>query len=238
MKKIIILLSLFAKIVFAFNIIYGGVKNPQKPVFCGRDGHIYDITEPDMWQEIVQKAKDVNETFFANLMKKEFNKAFIADNQLPYCKKFKIVKYVPIYTLQRDLYVNGRLLYKKGYNFNILTRLNETMKPLKPLLYFGDLDNNVSKYIGLHLIKKYKHAIFAVLKGNVKQLAYKNPYKIAKASNLLLNKFKINCNSTIAILGNKYIYLIEIPINNFKREDIDKLFNIVNKKYKDFYYEN
>lgn len=234
-KKIVIFI--FFLNLYAFNVIYGGIKNPVKPIFCGREGKMYKITEPDMWEEIVKKAKEVNETYFYSLIRKSINKAFIVNNNLPYCKSFKIVKYEPIYTLQRNIYVNGRLLYKKGYSFNILERLNQTMRSIKPLLYFGSLDNNVSKLIGIKLIKNYKNAIFLVLKGNLKKLAYQNPYKVAKANYNILNKFKITCNSTVAVLGNKYVYLIEIPINRFKKKDFDRLFHIIKIKYKDFYNE-
>ena len=230
-----LILLFFAIHLFAFNVIYGGIKNPTKPIFCGRQGHLYNISEPDMWEEIVKKARDVNETYFYSLIKKAFNKAFIVKENLPICREFKITKFQPIYTVKRDIYANGILLYKKGYKINVLKKLNQIMFSLKPILFFGSLDNNVSKTIGLKLIKKYKQAIFVVTNGNIKKLAYKYPYKVAKANKQLLNKFNANCDATLSLLGYKYVYNITIPINKFKKDDINKLFLIVDKYYKEFY---
>lgn len=234
MKKLFILLIVLLSDVFAFNVVYGGIKNPSQPVFCGREGNLYPITEPDMWKEIVKKAKDVNQTFFYNLMKREFNKAFIVNNNLPYCSKLKVEKFEPIYIVKHNMYVNGRLLYPKGYMFNILQRINQ-LKSIKPLLYFGDLDNNVSKLIGLKLIKKYKTAIFSVLKGNIKKLAYKHPYQVAKADKILINKFHIKCDSTVVIMGNRFIYLINIPVNKLKKKNMETIFSLIGKYYKEYY---
>lgn len=234
MIKKIVVLAFLAKAVFAFNLVYGGLKNPQKPVFCGKAGHLYDITEPDMWKEIVQKAKDVNKTYLYNYARKEINRAFVMDNTLPYCSMLKIRRYEPIFTLKHDLYANGVLLYKKGYSFNILERLN-SMSAQKPLLYFGSLDNNVSKNIGIYLVKKYSKTIFSVLKGNFKKLAYKYPYKVAVSNNRLINQFQVHCNSTVVVLGKKYLYIIEIPVNKLKKSQLKQIYNKIDKLYKEYY---
>jgi hypothetical protein len=234
MKHILFTLILIIN-TFAFNVTYGGIKNPTKPIFCGKEGHLYDISEPDMWQEIVEKAKDVNETFFYSLMQKALNRAFIVDNNLPICSLLKEEKFEPIYVIKKDFYANGILLYKKGYKVNILEKLNQTMFSEKPLLYFGSLDNNLSKKIGLELIKKYKNAIFVVTKGNIKKLAYKYPYKITKGNNRLFNKFHINCVDTVSILGKKYIYNILIPINKLTKENYNTIMQRIDKYYKEFY---
>jgi len=236
MIKIIILsLIIITNNLLAFNLVYGGIKNPNKPIFCGREGHLYNITEPDMWEELVKKSKEVNETYFYNLMKKSFKKAFYVKTNLPICKNFKKDIFEPIYIVKRDIYVNGVLLYKKGYSFNILERLNKSMKTQKPILFFGPIDNNISKMIGFYLIKNYKNAIFVVTNGNIKRYVYDYPYKIAKANNNLIASFKVTCNATLIFLGNKYQYNITIPINKLKKENFKKLKKIINIYYKDFY---
>jgi hypothetical protein len=235
--KYLIFILLFVIEVFAFNVRYGGIENPQQPVFCGKEGHLYDISEPDMWEEIVKKAKEVNETYFYSLMQKAFNKAFIVNNNLPICPLLTEKKFEPIYVVKHDIYANGVLLYKKGYMINVLERLNQLMSTQKPLFYFGSLDNNLSKKIGLTLIKKYKNAIFAVTKGDIKELAYKYPYKIAKADKLLLQKFHIQCNDTITILGNKYVYNILIPINKLTKDEYNLIMRKVDNYYHKFYKE-
>jgi len=234
MKKIIILFSI--KLLFSFNLIYGGIKFPSKPVFIGKQGKLYDITEPDMWEEIVQKSKEVNESFFYNYIQKEIDKAFIVNQQLPICNSLKLYKYEPIYTVKKDIYANGRLLYPKGYSFNVLEHINK-LSVLKPILYFGGLENNISKTLGLNLIKKYKNMIFVVTKGHLKKLAEKYPYKIARASDRLINAFNIKCNSTIIFFGRKYLYILEIPINKLTTTNYDKIKNIIATKYKELYDE-
>ncbi|WP_456469983.1 hypothetical protein [Caminibacter sp.] len=234
MKKLLLIL-LFINKMFAFNVTYGGLSNPQKPVFCGREGHLYDISEPDMWEEIVKKSKEVNETYFYNLLRKALNKAFTVDYDLPVCGSLQIVKFQPVYTLQRDIYANGALLYKKGYRFNVLERLNKLMPSQKPIIIFGSLDNNLSKKIGLSLIKKYKNAIFAVTKGNIKKLAYEYPYKVAKANKVLLDKFNVKCDTTISVLGKRYVYNIQIPVNKLKKEEFEYILKKIHEMYKKYY---
>lgn len=87
----------------------------------GTNGATYPIKEPDAYEEILSKVKNLNWQSLVSKAKKNINQKTQANFSLKHAKEDRVFQVDPTYTLEFDITDEyGRIIYPKGFQFNPL----------------------------------------------------------------------------------------------------------------------
>ena len=147
MKYLILILLNLIIIIYSNIMLYG--------VDFGVRGMVFDVVEDDLIEILKEKAKKID---IKLLEKKWRNKVkYQSDNPnavqgLGKAIKTNIREYEPITKLDQDILSNrGELLYKKGFQFNILNYTNIDLS-YKKYLFIDGKDNQERKWLKKYLL--------------------------------------------------------------------------------------
>ena len=194
-------------------IPYPGEPNMQQPKKLSGHGKTYEIVEPDAWETILKKSEEFNATKVATLLDQAYRKKFHIRSYLPECTKRRTYEYDPTYTVQRDIYLYGRLLAKKGQKINPLS-----YGIYHPIMLLP-IRNAREKDAASKVWEEYPNALVMVVQGGDEAFFQENFGKVASISIPLIQKLGIRCYPAFVSVNSKKKTLVikEIPFKEYVR---------------------
>lgn len=179
-------------------------------VDLGIHGNMVEPIEPDFMLELQKKAQDLNTTLLKKQAQKSLGEAMNVKGSIPLCVKNRTYIKTPAYTLEENVYLpTGELLYAKGSNFNILSKLQFQSKIIV-------LDTNDRRQIDLAK-QDSGNSILLVANGDIRMLQ-----KETKNSSVYVldetgrKSFDVMCLPTIFEQKNETFLVNEINLDGDK----------------------
>ena len=169
----------------------------------GAYGKAYEISEPDFFEilhdpsvqkRVVDAAKRVDGSIRENLR---------GHGSTGACLATATRHYEPVYVLDKDIVLpNGKVLYKKGYRFNILEKMGASGGRFGHAIMFVDADSPVQRAF----VRKYagEKTDVIVVRGDGETLR-KEGYRIMVANDTIAKRFDLRCLPSYYIQdGNRF----------------------------------
>ena len=171
------------------------------------EGNVYRIAEPDALEEIEKKASEAD--WETEMSKDEDQWSVWKGIPLPSAVENKTRKHIPLYV--NDLEVKdprtGRVIYPKGYTFNILQST--------PFMYFRVIFARPEQKDWVKSVKQPTDVI-VFTHGNVKKLGDEIGVNAGILDALLKERFDVKVTPTIARQVNKFFVLDEVNYAEWK----------------------
>lgn len=160
----------------------------NQPTMLESNAKTYEIAESDMYQEILDKRKDINATKLNRMMQKALVDAKKIDLGLAQCDVSSSREIDPGFIAPDDVYVKGQLIVKKGTYVNGLK-----YAPLVQNIVVLDMERCEEQMLWR---KSREHIMAFIAKGDLSY--YENSdYNVAKAPKILMERFGITCTPTV-----------------------------------------
>lgn len=164
-------------------------------------GNLYDISEPNLMAEIKKAAKEINKTALTQDVKKSFNENFKSHTGLVACEKNSSRTFRPIYVLKEDIVLpDGSTLYKKGYSFNPLSKLNFAEK----IVFFDGKDQ------GQSTLAANIGGILLLTRGDVRDFEKKYKKRADPSIDKYIESFNVKCVPSIIEQSGELLLIREI----------------------------
>ena len=188
-------------LLFTLALLAYGVEN------LGTYGKTYEIIEPDMYKEIMQRAKELNVSKIKKSFYSSLNRYLDPIYDVPTCTKNNQREYKPFLTIPIDIYdKDGKLLYKAG----------STINPLKKgisfysYILFIDASDPVQRALAKMLQNR---ATIVVVRGDMKRLLSKGIY-VYRADKNLIEGFDLRCLPSVYTQRRQQFIINEYNPNN------------------------
>lgn len=156
----------------------------------GTYGQTYQIKEKNFLDVVKKQLTIKNIKKYKTNLDASYKKLLTPALGIPLCIETQKRVYAPIYTLKNDIVLpNGKVLYKKGYKFNILKKMREKGGYFRRYIIFIDADSPIQ----VKLASKYaKEADIIVTDGHMENL-YKKYGHVYLAKKGLVQSFDVQC---------------------------------------------
>lgn len=157
----------------------------------------FDLLIQEKYQDLIIKKKLEKEIKIA------YDNSFNITSSLRTCDKSVQYDYIPTIILSEDIKIpyNQKILFKKGYSYNILKENNIFFNKY---LIFIDANDDIQ----IKLAKKYKkYADIFVVKGNIKKLLEQDINAKLARERIEIKMLKIKCLPTI-LTQQEYKFII------------------------------
>lgn len=183
-------------LLFVLSLLAYGVEN------LGTYGKTYEIIEPDMYKEIMQRAKEINASKIKKSFYSSLDRYLVPIYDVPICLKNRQRRYTPFLTIPVDIYdKDGKLLYKAGSTINPL----EKGVSFYSYILFIDANDPIQRALAKMLRAK---ATIVVVKGDMKKLLSKGIY-VYRADKNLIEGFDVECLPSVYTQKEDKFYINE-----------------------------
>ncbi len=185
-----------------------------------QQGNLYPIKEPDAFEELKQKAEQLNISDIRSKLLKSA-KNFVPPDlvYVPKAKKNRVYYINPEYTLEFDIPKvdsNGNIvgiLYPKGYKFNPLDYIKEG---LPPLVVFNGYDKAEVRWVKKYLTKT-PNAMLLTVTPSWRSLSEELKMPVFYLKKIIAERFQVKNTLSVITVENKMIKVSVYAVNENKK---------------------
>ncbi len=163
-------------------------------------GKVYPIEEKNILEEIQKKSKRVSFENFEKLLRKSTT----MNIDLPVAKRLRINYFSIIYTVPQDVYIEGKLIARKGEEINVLKKIQLHR------IYVVLNDYMIPGFTSF--AKRYPNTVFLIAKGNVYDLDLRYPnLRIYGALPRIVKALRVKAVPSIVYQHEDKLVVVEVP---------------------------
>lgn len=186
---LILILSIIANFSF-------GLEN------LGVYGKVYPIEEKNILEEIQKKLKRISFKDFD--FEKLLRKSATMNIDLPVAKRLKTNYFSIIYAVPQDVYIEGKLIARKGERINVLKKIQLHR------IYVVLNDYMIPGFTSF--AKRYPNTVFLIAKGNVYDLNLRYPnLRIYGALPRIVKALRVKAVPSIVYQHEDKLVVVEVP---------------------------
>lgn len=191
----------------------------------GTHGQSYDIKEKDLMSQITEGISEEKILEYKKNVNTSVEKLLNPTSEISACLQNNERSYEPIYEVPDDIKTaDGRILYRKGYKFNVLEKMQSISASFSKYIIFIDSRDKVQK----KLAQDYKEiSDILIVSGGMNDFNKTEHDQMQPmiANKQLLDKFQVNCiPSVYEQKNNRFV------IKEYASSELEKYYKAKNEK--------
>ncbi|MEM4134381.1 MAG: hypothetical protein QXV73_04215 [Candidatus Micrarchaeia archaeon] len=183
--------------------------------YAGTFGKTYSISEPDAYNEILEKVKKIDMLELTKKIQKKLPEVALVKNSISKATETKVRYFVPKFTLDVDIPDGkGGILYPKGYTFNPL----EYIQLRGAFLFFDANSATQIQWIKTMGYNQDLNITFLATEGDVLKASKLLETSVYKATPIIIKKFNIVKSPSYVRQVGKALEITEISQSDMEKE--------------------